>query len=200
MMTWMQNHVSLLLIGLLGFPLLVFAATPAETNPITDPAIDPITGAETWRGQKDGVVFQLTQILPDQARAFYSSRGLSAEQLEPYASSCVYMTVMRNESAPGAVSFKVTDWSVVQDDKTQLPLLTEDWLERMQALGVKKSGLLSFRWAQFPQSQSFEPGGDWNQGMLSTGLEPGSRFDLVFRWRTNGQLIEGTLYDVQCAQ
>ena len=84
--------------------------------------VDPDTGIETWETTAHGVTLSLTQILPDQARAFYINRGFTAEAAEIYATSCVYMTVLRNDTAPGVVSFRLADWSVVTGDKRQPPV------------------------------------------------------------------------------
>ena len=51
----------------------------------------------------------------------------------------------------------------------------------------------------FPPEQSYAPG-EWNQGMLATGLPPGSRFDLIARWTVAGQAYEGRLDDVRCSE
>ncbi len=80
------------------------------------------------------------------------------------------------------------------------PLSTEDW---MNQLGEHESGnaaMLAFRWAQFPAGQAYQPGGDWNQGMLSVGLAPGATFDLNTSWHVDGQQFTGVLNNVRCAR
>jgi hypothetical protein len=52
---------------------------------------DADTGSHTWDIKAHGVYFSLTQILPDQSRAFYVNRGFTLEQIEAFATSCVYM-------------------------------------------------------------------------------------------------------------
>ena len=172
-----------------------FSIIHAQTHKIDDE-----TGIETWEATAQGVTFSLTQILPDQARAFYINRGFSAEAAEIYATSCVYMTVLRNDTAPGVVSFRTADWSVVVDGKPRSLISIETWLERLKAFEPEKPAMIAFRWAQFPPEQEYEPGGDWNQGMLTTGLPPGARFDLVARWSVDGKSYEGVLKDVECAK
>jgi hypothetical protein len=66
-----------------------------------------------------------------------------------------------------------------------------------QARGLSEPARIAFRWAQFPPEQEYEPG-EWNQGMLAMGLPPGSRFDLVARWRVGDKTYEGVLTDVRC--
>jgi len=174
----------------------VCAAAVGQTNH----RVDPDTGIETWEIHQQGVALSLTQILPDQARAFYINRGFAAEAVEDYATSCVYMTVLRNDSAPSSVHFRLAGWSVASDDDTHPPLSVERWLERLATFQPSKSALLAFRWAQFPPEQTYQPGGDWNQGMLTMGLAPGVRFDLIARWDVAREPLEGVVKDVRCAE
>jgi hypothetical protein len=153
---------------------------------------------QTWKTTTGGVFLSLTQILPDQTRAFYVNRGFPLEATERYATSCVFMAVLRNDSAAWVVRFRLEDWSVAVDGD-QRPLVSVfEWLNRLEAHGLDKAALVAFRWAQFPPEQEYEPGGDWNQGMLSAGLPPGSRFDLMARWSVVNNLFEGVLRDVEC--
>lgn len=161
---------------------------------------DAVTGAQTWEIREHGVSLSLTQILPDQARAFYVNRGFTSAQIEPYATSCVFMTVLRNDEAPGRVHFVRRNWSVVTAGKSHPPVEISDWMQRLGEMDVKASALIAFRWAQFPAEQEYDPGGDWNQGMLTTGLAAGSTFDLIARWDINGEPYETRLHDVHCAK
>ncbi len=70
-------------------------------------AVDDLTGVESWQFSVDGVTVSLTQILPDQVRAFYVNRGFEVEVIEPYALSCVFMTVLRNDAARGVVALPI---------------------------------------------------------------------------------------------
>ncbi|MDD5388584.1 MAG: hypothetical protein PHD37_04520 [Gallionellaceae bacterium] len=169
-------------------------ATAAQTE-----KRDPDTGAVTWETRAHGVTLSLTQILPNQARAFYLNRGFPAEAVEPYATACVYMTVLRNDAAPGELSFRLTNWSVQNAGQERPPNAVEDWMMRWRALGLAEAAQIAFRWAQFPPEQEYAVG-EWNQGMLATGLAPGSRFDLTARWTVAGKTFEGKLENVVCAR
>jgi hypothetical protein len=171
----------------------------AGTSVLAEPGrTDPTTGAATWELRQDGVTLSLTQLLPDQVRAFYSNRGFELASAEPFATACVYMTVMRNESADGPISFRQADWEVRTDSGPRpIPTLAS-WLDRWQASRVPQAARLAFRWAQLPPEQHYAPG-EWNQGMLATGLPPGSRFDLIARWSLAGETQEGRLEEVRCA-
>lgn len=162
--------------------------------------IDSATGIASWEIYSHGVTFSVTQILPEQAKAFYVNRGFSLKQIKSYASSCIYMTVLRNDKASGTVHFIKKNWSVSFNGK-QRPILSVDkWMQQLKKHNVKKSALLAFRYAQFPPEQEFEPGGDWNQGMLSIDLSPGNQFDLIARWDINGETFKAKLQGVKCAK
>ncbi len=184
--------ITTILIGLLPFICLADTAQTQSTN--------ADTGAITWETHANGVTFSLTQILPDQARAFYINRGFTMQQIEPYATSCIYMTVLRNDKAADVIHFFLQDWSIVKRKNSHPPVKTSDWLEKLKKTGATKSALIAFRWAQFPDEQSYEPGGDWNQGMMTTDLSAGSKFDVIARWDMNNKNYEEVLHNVHCAK
>lgn len=162
--------------------------------------IDSATGIASWEIYSHGVTFSVTQILPEQAKAFYINRGFELRQIESYTSSCLYMTVMRNDKAPGTVHFVKKNWFVSYKGKSHPLLSVTQWIKKLEKNNVKKSALLAFRYAQFPPEQEFEPGGDWNQGMLSIGLPAESQFDLIARWDIDGKTFETKLQRVKCAK
>ena len=155
--------------------------------------IDPATGIITWKTKSQGVNISLTQILSDQARAFYVNRGFSLKQAESFASSCIYMTVIRNENAAGKIHFRKSNWSVISNNKPHPLVSTDSWIKTLKKEKVNKQALIAFRWAQFPTEQEYEVGGDWNQGMLSIGLQPGSLLDVIVRWDIKGKEYEKKL-------
>lgn len=83
-----QGSVRNLLYFLCALPVWAITAGATETSR------DPETGLESWQVETRGIQVRLTQISPDQARAFYQARGFTPEQAEDYASSCVFMTVV----------------------------------------------------------------------------------------------------------
>ncbi|HHH42964.1 MAG TPA: hypothetical protein ENK49_02410 [Gammaproteobacteria bacterium] len=180
---------------LAGFvPVLCLAGT-------TQPGkADAVTGVETWETRAHGVSFSLTQILQDQVRAFFVSRGFTLEQIESYATSCVFMAVLRNDDAPDRIHFIRSDWSISSGGKTRPLETVSAWMHRLEAQNASKSALIAFRWSQFPVEQEYEPGGDWNQGMVSVGLPAGSQFGIIARWDINGEPYEAELKEVRCAR
>lgn len=188
----MKNIIVALTIGL--FSLSCYAETQQSIH------IDSATGIKTWKIHVHGVSFSLTQILPEQAQAFYVNRGFTLKQIESYTSSCVYMAVLRNDNAPGTIHFISNNWLVLIDGELHPLVSVDDWVQQLTTKNTKKSALVAFRWAQFPPEQEYEPGGDWNQGMLSVGLPSGSQFDIVARWDIKGKNYDAKLQGVQCAK
>ena len=146
---------------------LAFISIAVAVNAEQLHRVDPNTQAETWETKAHGVTFSLTQIMPDQARAFYVNRGFTLEQIEPFATACIYMTVLRNDDAPAAIKYQLSDWYIKTGDDARPPLSTADWMAQLKAESVKKPALIAFRWAQFPPEQEYEPGGDWNHGLVT---------------------------------
>lgn len=188
----MKNIFNALVLGVFSLPGFSGAAQSAQVN--------SVTGAVTWEVDAHGVHFSLTQILPEQAKAFYVNRGFTLKQIEAYTTSCVYMTVLRNDSAPDVIHFISKSWPVLVNGKSHALVPVDKWVQRLSKKNTKKSALIAFRWAQFPTEQEYEPGGDWNQGMLSFGLPPGSQFDVIARWDSKGKVYETKLQGVKCAK
>jgi len=186
-----------IIILLLAFSLYSMPSLAATSQKHT---VNSVTGAETWQTQAHGVHFSLTQILPEQLQAFYVNRGFTLKQIEPYTSSCVYMAVLRNDKAPGTIHFISNSWQVFVDGKAHPLVSVKTWMQRWEKNSIIKSAQIAFRWAQFPPEQEYQPGGDWNQGMLSIGLPAGNRFDIVARWDIGNKAYQTKLQGVQCAQ
>lgn len=181
---------------LLGL-LLIGNAHASEGETLTQR--NPETGLESWKTVKLGVTLELTQLTPDQARAFFLGRGFEPAEAEHYAAACAFMTILRNESAPAAIAYHLAEWSAVTTGgRTHPPKLKEDWLKEWEALNLSQVRKIAFEWSQFPSEQTFEPG-DWNQGMTTFTLPRGSRFDLKFRWTIQGKQQENIMKGVSCA-
>lgn len=176
--------------------LLTFGLPSGATQ--TREYLDPETQLPTWETDHQGVTLMVTQIPPDAARAFYINRGFTPEQAEPYATACVFMTVLRNDAASGPVHFTLSDWIVTQGETRQAPLPLTHWMTQWKAMGLPKSAQIAFRWAQFPPEQEYAAG-EWNQGMLTTGLAADTAFNLTAHWNVGPESHEATLENVRCA-
>jgi hypothetical protein len=155
------------------------------------------TGLATWEAESRGVHLRLTQISQEQARAFMLARGMDEKSVDEFAGTCVFMTVLRNDSRQ-PIKYSLSEWRYVTDGgKQQLMLTKHDWLARWQPRNFGKPVKIAFEWSQFPFEQKFSQG-DWNQGMTTFELPTESRFDVIFRWRQQGKLHEGVVRHVQC--
>jgi hypothetical protein len=163
-----------------------------------DISVDTETGLATWQTETDGIQVRLTQISPDQARAFYQARGFTALAAERYASECVFMTVVRN-LGDIPIDHDLADWRYVTTGHPPRAIRSKtEWARIWQDMGVGNSARIAFNWAQFPATQTFAPG-DWNQGMTAYSVPRGQALDLHFIWRAQGTQYSGKLEHVRCA-
>ena len=164
----------------------------------TDSSVDAETGLASWQTETDGIQVRLTQICPDQARAFYQARGFSPEAAERYAAECVFMTVVRNIGGT-PIRHRLADWRYASAGQPPRAIRSKaEWERLWKQLGVAEAARIAFTWAQFPATQTFAPG-DWNQGMTSYSVPRGGQFDLHFVWRAGGKTHSGRLEQVRCA-
>jgi hypothetical protein len=141
-------------------------------------------------------------LLHDQTTAFYLARGFSADASVDFAKrGCVFRAAIGSAAVSRAdpvIELDVKSWRVVAGESPVSFPVQEDWDEEWQRTGVEESARIAFRWALFPPKQRFFAS-DYNWGMLTFGLPPGSRFDLLLRWRENGEEREGRIDDLECA-
>jgi hypothetical protein len=184
----MQSRLNIHLAALLLLASATFSTLAEEA--VRDP--------ETWQVESGGIQVRLTQITPNQARAFYQARGFSSEQAEHYANGCVFMTVVRNIGAT-PIQHNLSNWRYVTADGQPRQIRSKAaWTRYWQRLGVPEPAQIAFTWAQFPAAQSFAAG-DWNQGMTHYALPRGARFDLRFTWSESGKPRHGKLENLRCA-
>lgn len=181
----------------LTLTLLLLWGAPAWSA--TDTHIDSDSGLATWQTEQHGIQIQLTQISPDQARAFYLARGFSSEATERYVAECVFMTVVRN-IGDLPIRHRLADWRYrVAGHAAQAIRSKAEWTTLWKKLGVDESARIAFTWAQFPSTQTFAAG-DWNQGMTTYRVARDQPFDLQVRWLAGGTTRSATLDNVRCAQ
>ncbi|HWR75605.1 MAG TPA: hypothetical protein VN283_00170 [Thiobacillus sp.] len=181
---------------LLTLTLLAVGSAAALAG--TDTSVDADTGLATWQTETRGIQVRLTQISPDQARAFYLARGFSAAAAERYASECVFMTVVRN-IGDTPIQHRLTDWRYLSAGQPPRAIRSKTAWERLwKHQGVPEAARIAFTWAQFPATQTFAPG-DWNQGMTSYSVPRGGTFDLRFVWRSGAKIHTGKLEQLRCA-
>lgn len=188
------------LLRAIGLTLMVLVVHVSSTN--AQENLDPINaapGARTWRWSGHGIEVRLTHIVPDQLRGFFQARGFQPKDAELIADSCVFQTVIRNETKASIVNSDLKLWQVLADGKKQSLQMRENWEQVWQERQVPKTARLAFRWALFPTAQTFHHG-DWNMGMSSYGLPPGTKFDLAMFFELDGKRISGRIENIECAR
>lgn len=184
-----------LLFDLGAIMLMASADLPAAQ---TRHAVNPETGVNSWEFKGQGVRLKLSQITPDMARGFYLARGFTEAAADAYARGCVFQTEFQNESLSTAIHFDLADWLAVTPKGEQPLALEPDWQREWAKLGVSAAARTAFRWAQYPAEHTYERG-DWNMGMTSYGLPPGSRFDLRFTWNGQDGAHQALVRNLRCA-
>ena len=190
---------------LLTAEVLVFAFGLASLSTSSQAKLNsgtaPDTGLRFWHWEGKGVSFELVQRLPDQTRAFFQARGFDAEAANAIGLGCVFQTIFRNTGSlnSGAVEYNLANWQVIADGKTRGMKLKEQWDAEWKTRGISESSRIAFRWSFLPTRQRFEPG-DYNWGMTSYGLDPGTEFDLVLVWVWGDTQQRERISNIECAQ
>lgn len=179
--------------------LLILIGGPVSAMVTT--SVDPETQLQSWALQDGAFSLQLIQRLPDQTRAFYMARGFSRTIANDLGTQCVLQAIGKNTSAPAhgkSISYDLHDWVVRFDSNVRTIKFKEQWDAEWDQQGVSKASRLAFRWATFPTQQAFEPGGDYNWGMISFGLPPAAEFDLLVVWQQNGEPRSRWIKKIKC--
>lgn len=188
-----MNKIRDILTALLLVPLCAGAS---------EEGIDDRTGLPRWDAAGDDVRVRLVQRLPDQTRAFFIGRGFNAAQVDRIAGHCVLQTIIYNDGGT-PILLDIANWSARVDDRagdaTVQPRLMSDWQQEWTEAGVGNGPRIAFRWALFPNQQEFAPG-DWNMGMTTWPVPPGSELDVHIRWVADGKPHELVVDNVRCAQ
>ncbi len=177
--------------------LFVAAVQPVLAMGTVATTVDKQTGLRSWEWRQSGVSLQLVQRFPDQTRAFFQGRGFSSADADIIGRACVFQTIFRNDGTV-PVSYDLNDWKINQSGMA-LPMQTrERWERRWRAANLGQGPLIAFRWSLLPTRQRFEPG-DYNWGMTSFGLPPGTSFDLELSLMIDGNLMTGRITAITCA-
>jgi hypothetical protein len=182
--------------------IAIFTAIPGThaKPPFVERGEDPATGLKYWLWDNDGFYLLLTQRLPDQTRGYFESRGFDRESTEIAGTSCVFQTMIKNSGTEPSASLSadLNEWLVVSGDIKQPMLLREYWQKLWLDRKQSESARIAFEWSLLPTKVHYDIN-DYNWGMSSYGLPPGSHFDLLFNWYRNGKKYTGRLNDVACA-
>ena len=190
----MYSRAAIALISCLIFMTPLACAKPLEVGE------DPVTGLRYWLWEEDGILFKLTQRLPDQTRAFFLARGFGHDAVERIANACVFQSEFQNTADKDRppISYDLTDWRVLSDGESR-PLRVREywnkiWKEEYQ---LPKPARIAFEWALLPTRQTYDSK-DFNWGMSVYGLPPGSTFDLEFSWQRGEKNYSRRINNIQC--
>lgn len=154
-----------------------------------------------WELRVAGMSLRLVQRLPDQTRAYFMGRGFSKAQAEQIAQSCIFQTIYKNTApadSPLIIAYDLNLWEVQHDGKVSKLKVREDWHRQWRQQQVKPAATIAFEWSLLPTRQTYKAN-DYNWGMTSFNLAPGSRFDLQLRWQENGMAKTARMEQLECA-
>jgi len=148
--------------------------------------VDKETRLIGWKFSEGNFQLELIQRSPEQTRSFFQARGFDSNIANDIATSCVLQTIVRNTEADNkteAINISLKNWYFVTADGTKKLLkLKETWNKEWKEGSISSPARIAFRWATFPTTQRFDPGGDFNWGMISIGPKPNTVFDLHVFW------------------
>lgn len=180
---------------------MVLAAATVTAGADLAPVADPATGLLSWRLHEDALSLELSQLLPDQTRAFFQGRGFPAASADELALACVFQVIVSNTgSGIGApvAAIDLRRWRI-DAGEGRVPLPVEStWQPRWASAGVSPPARAAFRWALLPTEQTYGPG-DHAWGMLPLGPAPGTTVDLSIVWEEDGAERTALIPAVQCS-
>ena len=184
-----------LLLGMLVAP--VAGCTDAQVLH----SVDAENGLQKWHFIDGDIEIELVQRLPDQSRALFMKHEFSRDVVEELALSCMMQTIIRNSGKSGsgqAVSIDLTGWRMQHKGVTSGLRLKEQWLASWSDEQASPAARLVIRWGLFPTRQEYLPG-DYNWGLTTYGIAPGSVFDLAVSWKEGGKQRSGKISNIACA-
>ncbi|MGV6858825.1 MAG: hypothetical protein ACWA5X_07605 [bacterium] len=143
------------------------------------------TGLISWKLLERDIDLTLAQRTPDQTRAFFLGRGFSRQVADAIATACVFQAIGKNPASgeqASPLTIRLKEWSVYLSGTKKPVKLKEQWAQEWAGSEETAAAKLAFRWATFPTEQTFAPAGDYNWGMISFDLPPGSHFDADIVW------------------
>jgi hypothetical protein len=147
----------------------------------------------------EGVVIKVTALAAEPVTGFLIARGFPSAAARSYAATCVIRVVMSNVSAHSPISYNLRSWRIRRPDGALgTPLAREEWMQKWQTWPLSDSARMGFEWSQLPTLYELYSG-DSTQGMVDTGLPPGSRFDLQFEWKGEGEIRQISMEGIDCA-
>ena len=186
-------------ITVLLYIIVAFAACSTHAQVLH--SVNEENGLEKWHFIDGDIEIELVQRLPDQSRALFMNHEFSRDVIEDLALSCMFQTIIRNSGKSGsgqAVSIDLEQWRMQHKGKVSGLRLKEQWLATWSDEDASPTAKLIIRWGMFPTQQEYLPG-DYNWGLTTYGIPPGSVFDLEVTWQEGGKPRSGKIRDIVCA-
>ena len=164
-------------------------------------SVNEENGLQRWHFIEGDIEIELVQRLPDQSRALFMNHEFSRDVIEDLALSCMTQTIIRNSGKSGsgqAVSIDLTQWRMQHKGKTSGIKLKERWLASWSDEQASPAAKLVIRWGLFPTQQEYLPD-DYNWGLTTFGIPPGSVFDLEVTWLEGSKPRSGKISNIVCA-
>ena len=152
---------------------------------------------------ENGLKFEIGSLTAELTQAFFIGRGFSSKDAAYIAETgCVFRSAIGNagsKSSAPPVTIELGNWRLHQGGQTTPPRTREDWPDIWNSRGVDETSKIAFHWALFPTVQDYLAS-DYNWGLLTFALPPGSRFDLEVVWKTGDVRHEKRLNGLECAK
>jgi len=145
-----------------------------------------------------GVMFSIKPLPSSGVSTFFVGRGFSENQIKSYANSCVFSTILRNDTAKGSIHFFRKDWVATYKNKEYHIKPTSYWFGIFDKLNVKLPQRIAFELGQIPEEQTYDPIGDWNEGMISFDVPRDVVVDVTVRYDIKGEKHEIKIQNVKC--
>ena len=190
------NYILLILYCVLSASL-----SAAEISKSTDKE----TALKGWKLTENNFQLELIQRSPQQTRSFFQARGFSPKIANEIATQCVFQTIIKNtqaENSTDAISISLKKWHITNKNSNEpKPIkLKEVWDKEWKDSDISNAARIAFRWATFPTQQTFDPGGDFNWGMISFGPKPDAVFNLRLFWKQGDKSHNAWIRNMQCPE
>ena len=166
----------------------------------------PVSAQETggvfiWQG--DGLKLETAPLPRDQVVAFMLARGFDSETAKFIAQEgCIFRSAIGRDDETAdkaAVSVDLDSWQILSSGQQTTLRTRQKWARVLDDRQIDAGAGIALEWALFPTRQSFAPD-DYNWGLLSFALPPGTRFDLVYSWISGDTGYQQKFTDMECAK
>lgn len=174
-------------------------ATGQARDALSDGSSD--LGVLHWQG--NGLRLEMAPLSHDQVRSFFAARGFDALAVDHIVKEgCVFRSAIGNQASDPAaphITIDQSEWRLFVNADVRKLRTRADWQPLWQRLNVETAPRVAFKWALFPPHQEFASA-DYNWGMITFGLAPGTRFDLEVVWREGTERRVKLFKNVECAK